>query len=124
MQIHQTKTQKRLRIEKRRNELQNRMKNAKDATAFIDELLNEGTDVEVLSFAKHVLKKLESCTGNESTDLSISDSMQFLPTEIVQNSGSCCPLYGVITTQTVSPKHCNLNTEGKYRPITGRFTIG
>lgn len=101
------------RIEKHRNELQSRMKNAKDATAFIDELLNEGTDVEVLSFAKHVLKKLESCTGDENRELRISDSLQFLPTEIAQNSGSSCPLYGVITTQTVSPKHCILNTEGK-----------
>lgn len=89
------------------------MKDAKDATAFIDELLNDGTDVEVLSFAKHVLKKLESCRADENYDLKISDSVQFLPTEIVDNPESCYPLYGVITTQTVSPKHCILNTEGE-----------
>lgn len=89
------------------------MKGARDVAAFIDELLNEGTDVEVLSFAKPVLKKLESCTEDKVQELKMSESLQFLPEEAVPSSGHCYPLYGVITTQTVSAKHCLLNAEGE-----------
>lgn len=91
------------------------MRNARDVAAFIDELLNEGTDVEVLSFAQPVLKKLESCTAVEKVpiDLKMSSSLQFLPHESVMGTGSFCPLYGIVTTQIVFPKNCVLITEGE-----------
>lgn len=91
------------------------MRNARDVVAFIDELLNEGTDVEVLSFAQPVLKKLESCTMADRApmELKISESLQFLPHEAVTENRSFCPLYGVVTTQVVSPRNCVIhNTEG------------
>lgn len=90
------------------------MRNAKDVATFIDELLNEGTDVEVLSFAQPVLKKLETCTTleNKRLELKLSESLQFLPNEAVTGGGTF-PLYGVVTTQTVSPKHCIISTEGE-----------
>lgn len=82
--------------------------------AFIDELLNEGTDVEVLSFAQPVLKTLETCTALQKpqADLRTSDSLQFLPHEAATESGSSYPLYGVVTSQVVSPRNCIIVTEG------------
>lgn len=94
--------------------------------AFIDELLNEGTDVEVLSFAQPVLKTLETCTALQKTptDIKTSDSLQFLPYEAAMDSGSSYPLYGVVTTQVVSPRNCTIITEGtKYTYVSRAFYI-
>lgn len=94
-----------------RGRLQRRVRGARDVAAFVDELLNEGTDVEVLSFARPILGRLDACTTeNEeaaSPELKASESLQFLPEEVAPGEGTC-PIYGVLTTQQVSPRHCVL----------------
>lgn len=114
-QIQQARQEKLNSLEIHRKQLQKQVRSARDVAAFIDELLNEGTDVEILSFAQPVLKTLETCTvlQKTSTDLKTFDSLQFLPNETAIDREDVYPLYGVITTQIVSPKNCVINTEGK-----------
>lgn len=113
-QINQAREEKLQSVELQQMEVQKRLRDVKDVVVFTDELLTEGTDVEVLSFVKPILKKLERYSKLEPLpEIRITENLQFLPQEIVDRSENICPLYGIITTQTVSPKHCILNQEGK-----------
>lgn len=115
MQIQKVRQDKLASVEGHREQLQKKIQRARDVTAFIDELLNEGTDVEVLSFAKPVLTSLGTCTSlsKTATKLKKSDSILFLPDTVATEIKTPCPLYGVITTQVVFPKNCNIITKGK-----------
>lgn len=112
-QVHRTKEEKMHMLDMHRVELQKKINDAKEVVTFVGELLEEGTDVEILSFVKPILKKLEVCNKLDGIqEMRVAESLQFLPEEIAQNTENCCPIYGVVTTQTVSPKNCHLHTEG------------
>lgn len=117
-QVEQVRNDKLKKLEKQKREAIRRLKDTNDAVSFVDELLSEGTDVEILSFLKPVIKRLESCSGGrvdfvvqEAAD--VSDGVQFLPDEVARNFESCCPIYGVVTTQSACPKHCTLKEDGE-----------
>ncbi|XP_031343553.1 tripartite motif-containing protein 45-like isoform X2 [Photinus pyralis] len=95
-------------------EIQRRLRDAKEVVIFTDDLLTEGTDVELLSFVRTLLKRLERYSELElSHNWKVPDNLQFLPDEIAKDvSEDLCPIYGVITTQTVSPQNCVLQLEG------------
>ncbi|KAK5646544.1 hypothetical protein RI129_005008 [Pyrocoelia pectoralis] len=101
-------------IEMQQVEVQKRLRDVKEVVIFADDLLAEGTDVEILSFVKTLLRRLERCSKLEmSSDWKVPDNLQFLPDEMAQDtSAGLCPIYGVITTQTISPQNCILKLEG------------
>lgn len=113
--VDRARVEKLRRINRHCEELQKTLSEAKEAVAFTDELLSEGTDVEILGFVGFLLKKLEMCAVPAVPDLKISESLQFLPDEVVKHDGDASfKLYGVVTTQMVSPKHSVLLTEGTW----------
>lgn len=94
--------------------LQKRIRDARDVAYFLDDLLNDGTDVEVLSFVNPIMVKIEQCDNfKQDKELKLSGSLQFLPEETVKCPNNFYTLYGVVTTQTVSPDHCLLSFDGK-----------
>lgn len=115
-QVNQTRTEKLQEIGKCKTMLHKRVREARDTAFFLDELLSEGTDVEIMSFLKPVMSKIDKCGKKDFgkvSDLSLSGSLLFLTDETVQYSQDCCPLYGVVTTQMVAPSLCVISTEGK-----------
>lgn len=112
-QIKEVKADNCVAIAKQQQELEKQVNDVKAVVSFANELLNEADGVEVLSLAGIVLRKLNSCSNLKDEELKISTSLQFLPKEVATNSTSSCPLYGVISRQTVSPKNCILNIESE-----------
>ncbi|KAJ8958949.1 hypothetical protein NQ318_019720 [Aromia moschata] len=111
-QIRQVREEKLQRISQEKMKLQRRIKDARDVAYFLDELLSEGTDVEVLSFVNPVMSKMERCEKSEPTrEMSYCQSLQFLPEETVKCPDSFYAVYGVLTTQNVSLKNCRLSVE-------------
>ncbi|XP_071052814.1 E3 ubiquitin-protein ligase TRIM45-like [Onthophagus taurus] len=94
------------------NDLQRQLHLAKEILAFADDLFRESNEVEFLTLVKPILRRLEVCNQIHIPELPISESLQFLPEEASQESWNSCPLYGVVTTQIVSPSHCSLLPEG------------
>lgn len=105
-------------------ELEKRISEAQNTVSFTEELLTEGSDIEILTFLNTILKKLETYNkvyvqhGNTDKAIMmaprISESLHFLPTETVQYGGDInIPLYGTVTTQTVAPNQCILHKEGE-----------
>ncbi|CAG9767918.1 unnamed protein product [Ceutorhynchus assimilis] len=111
-QIRQIRDEKMQQIIQEKLRLQKKIKNARDIAYFLDDLLSQGSDVEVLSFIKPVINKIEACDNLEpSPELKYSDSIQFLPEEAVKDSKHVFDIYGVLTTQSVSAEHCQINTK-------------
>ncbi|XP_018579850.1 tripartite motif-containing protein 45 [Anoplophora glabripennis] len=120
-QIKQVREEKLQRICREKMKLQKRIRDARDIAYFLDDLLNDGTDVEVLSFINPVMTKIENCDNFEKTkELHCSGTLQFLPEETVKCPNDFYTLYGVLTTQTVSPEHCQLNADGLQNLRVGR----
>ncbi|TDG53464.1 hypothetical protein AWZ03_000279 [Drosophila navojoa] len=96
-------------------ELEKRTQQAMEAIRFGQELSEIGADVEILSFARILLKRFEYCQQfKPPVDPKISDSLHFLskiraPGTKEQHD---IPLYGIITMQTVEPSLCTLQWEG------------
>ncbi|EDW64104.1 E3 ubiquitin-protein ligase TRIM45 [Drosophila virilis] len=96
-------------------ELEKRTQQAMDVIRFSQELCDIGADVEILSFARILLKRFEFCQQfKPPVDPKISDSLHFLskiraPSTKNQHD---IPLYGIITMQTVEPSLCTLQWEG------------
>ncbi|KAJ3656673.1 hypothetical protein Zmor_015728 [Zophobas morio] len=123
-QVTQVKNEKLLEIGKRKLALHKRVREARDVAFFLEELLNEGTDVEVMSFLKPVMNKVKKCgaKGDLVEDVSLGGSLLFLPKEVVQDSKGCCPLYGVVTAQTVAAEQCVIHAEGLNNLRIGKKT--
>ncbi|CAH1118013.1 unnamed protein product [Phaedon cochleariae] len=112
-QIRQVREEKLQTISKERAKLQQRIRDAKDIAYFIEDLLSDGSEIEVLSFLNPIISKIEKCDNFEQpTDLRLSGSLQFLKEEAVRCPKDVFTVYGVLTTQSVSPDHCHLNVEG------------
>ncbi|XP_055376368.1 tripartite motif-containing protein 45 [Condylostylus longicornis] len=96
-------------------EMEKRSSEAKAAVEFCQELLDKGTYGEILSFMNILMKRLDFCQKYKPPlDTKISDSLHFLcdiraPSTKAQND---IPLYGIITTQTVEPQFCTIESEG------------
>lgn len=117
-QINQSRNDKLDEIAKCERSLRKKVREARDVSFFLDELLSDGTDVEVMSFFKPVMNKIGNCS-DKSGDMSpeswvSSGSLKFLPEEVVQCEQNFCPLYGVVTSQAVSSGNCVLHTEGNF----------
>lgn len=111
-QIRHIKEEKMQQIMQEKIRLQKKIRDARDIAYFLDDLLTEGSDVEVLSFIKPVINKIEACDNLEpSSQLKYSDSVQFLPEESVKQPNKIYKIYGVLTTQSVSAEHCRINTK-------------
>ncbi|KAF5294163.1 hypothetical protein FQR65_LT10874 [Abscondita terminalis] len=121
-EINQARYEKLQLIELQQIEVQKRLNDIKEVLVFADDLLTEATDVEMLSFVKPIFNKLDKYSKLENvSDWKVPDNLQFLPEEISQNSPeSICPIYGVITTQTVSPLKCLLKQKGLENLRVGR----
>ncbi|KAH8271710.1 hypothetical protein KR044_001437 [Drosophila immigrans] len=96
-------------------ELEKRTQQAQDVIRFSQELCEIGAEVEILSFARILLRRFEYCQQfKPPVDPKISDSLHFLskiraPATKEQHD---IPLYGIITMQTVEPTLCTLQWEG------------
>lgn len=95
-------------------ELEKRSLEAKRVIKFAEELLQTGSDLEILTLVKILLCRFEHCQKTKSSlDAKIFDSLQFVPTirapsTKAQNN---IPIYGIIATQIANPKLCTLETE-------------
>lgn len=113
-QIREIREEKMRILNGQKDDLIKKSKEAKEILNFVGDLLNEGTDVEILNFVKPLLKKMEICNKIDNLfDTKVFDSLQFLPEEVASQYEDCCPIYGVLTTQTVFPKNCTIDTNGK-----------
>lgn len=116
-EVNEAKIEKLHRIDQHAIDLHKKLNDIRDLLAFVEELLSEGTDIEILSFVKPILKRLEVCNQKNIPELKVSESLQFLPTEVASEFWNSYPLYGVVTTQTVAPDHCVLLQEGNIHLI-------
>ncbi|ALC38208.1 CG8419 [Drosophila busckii] len=92
-------------------DLEKRTQHALETIRFCQELCDLGADVEILSYARMLVKRFEYCQQFKPP---ISDSLHFLakiraPSTKDQHD---IPLYGIITMQTVEPALCTLQWEG------------
>ncbi|KAL1490638.1 hypothetical protein ABEB36_013299 [Hypothenemus hampei] len=110
-QIKQIREEKMQQIIEEKLRLQKKIRDARDIAYFLDEILNVGSEVEVLSFIKPVIEKIEACENLEpSLGLKYLNNIQFLPEEVVnKDSASNFCIYGVLTTQSVSAEHCRID---------------
>ncbi|KAJ4441301.1 hypothetical protein ANN_11155 [Periplaneta americana] len=98
-------------------ELERHAEDTRCAVSFAEDLLAEGSDIELLSLVVPVLRRLEWCctaigSGGASNLLEprVSECLQFLPNESAGKVKDYT-LFGVITTQTISHEHCSLDID-------------
>lgn len=112
-QVKQIREEKLQQVTQEKLRLQRKIRDARDIAYFLDDLLNDGSDVEVLSFIKPMIEKIEGCDNLEPTPLmKHSDNIQFLPEEAVKDTKVGFSIYGVLSTQIVSAEHCKIDTKG------------
>ncbi|XP_055837604.1 tripartite motif-containing protein 45 [Episyrphus balteatus] len=96
-------------------DMEKRSHEALGAVRFSEDLLESGNQVEILSFVNILLSRFEFCQKfKPPIDPKISDTLHFLPevrAPASKNSRNI-PIFGIITTQTVEPSLCTLETEG------------
>ncbi|XP_055921031.1 tripartite motif-containing protein 45 [Eupeodes corollae] len=96
-------------------DMEKRSTEAMSAIRFSEDLFESGNEVEILSFVNILLGRFEFCQKFKTPiDPRISDTLHFLP-EVrapVSKSSRNIPIFGIITTQTVEPSLCTLETEG------------
>lgn len=117
VQISRTKETKILAIKDQQMDLSKRASDADDVIKFTDELLSNGGEIEILSFAGIVLRRFEYCQKSKiPLDSKTSDTLKFLPevrAPIARGENNVViPLYGIITTQIAVPKFCSLLSDG------------
>lgn len=93
----------------------------RSSKSFFEQNLNVRRPLQVLSFAFYLLQRLEWCIKSGSSALSSAftscvGTLQFLPEEragTIRNKA----VFGVVTTQIVSPSNCYITPEGKRKKI-------
>lgn len=94
-------------------ELEKRAENVNDAVKFAEDILSEGTDVEVLSFVGPLLKRLEWCSNTDGLlDSRVSEDLELVKEEKSVKYGNY-KLFGVISTQGVEASLCVIDPECK-----------
>lgn len=113
-QIAKAKETKHLSIMEQREYLEKRSLEANEANLFADNLLKNGTDMEILVFAGTLQRRFDHCQKSKtSIDPKIPDSFRFLPeirapaTQAQHN----IPMYGIIATQVADPKYCTMEMD-------------
>ncbi|XP_054284640.1 tripartite motif-containing protein 45-like [Macrosteles quadrilineatus] len=111
-EVNQVRNNKLTTLHSHHDELHTRSEHTSHAVTFGQELLAEASDVELLTLVTPLLQRLEWCSAGEViAAIKVSDCLQFLPEERAGLINGH-PIFGVITTQAVSPAHCELQTEG------------
>ncbi|XP_075212908.1 E3 ubiquitin-protein ligase TRIM45 isoform X2 [Lycorma delicatula] len=89
-----------------------RSEQTSQAVNFSQDVLTEASDIEFLSIVDFLLNRLKWCQETPPVPVTkVSDCLIFLSEEragVINNH----QMYGVVTTQSVSPYHCTLETEG------------
>lgn len=113
-QIAKAKESKHLAILEQQGYLEKRAIEAKQANAFAENLLANGSEVEILTFVGTLQRRFDHCQKSKtSIDPKIPDAFRFLPeirapaTQAQHN----IPMYGIIATQLPEPKCCILDIE-------------
>lgn len=114
-QIEKAKQMKVASIETQTSDLEMRSAEAKTAIDFAEQLMEHGSEVELMSMVGAMLKRFEYCQKSKvPLDANVNDSLRFLP-EVRAPSTSAqnnIPLFGIITTQTANPNLCTMETKG------------
>ncbi|BES88902.1 B-box zinc finger [Nesidiocoris tenuis] len=99
------------------NTLKEKLKGSSTAIEYTEELLQDSTAEELLSLAPILLNKLDASpfVASDITFVTsrVSDFLQFLPDERAPAEGQY-QLFGIISTQSLSPENCTLQTEGLF----------
>ncbi|XP_036328662.1 uncharacterized protein LOC118740991 isoform X2 [Rhagoletis pomonella] len=114
-QVHRARQSKVEMILEQQLDLEKRNNESIEALRFAQELTENGSDVEVLSFLSILLKRFEYCQQFKMpVDPKISETLHFLPhiRAPAMKAQNDIPLYGIITMQTVEPSLCTLQWEG------------
>lgn len=97
-------------------DLSKRASDANTVIKFTDELLSNGSEIEILSFVGILLRRFDYCQKSKvPLDSKTSDTLKFLPEIRAPTAKSennvIIPLYGIITTQIAVPKFCTLQSD-------------
>ncbi|XP_053958790.1 uncharacterized protein LOC128863584 [Anastrepha ludens] len=114
-QVHRARESKVEMILEQQLDLEKRNNESIDALRFAQELTDNGSDVEVLSFLNILLRRFEYCQQFKMpVDPKISESLHFLPhiRAPATKAQNDIPLFGIITMQTVDSSLCTLQWEG------------
>lgn len=115
-QISKAKEAKIIAIKDQQIDLSKRASDADTVIKFTDELLANGSEIEILSFVGILLRRFEYCQKSKvPLDSKTSDTLKFLPevrAPIARSENNVIiPLYGIITTQIAVPKYCTLQSD-------------
>lgn len=115
-QISRAKEAKIVSIKDQQIDLSKRASDADAVIKFTDELLSNGSEIEILSFVGILLRRFEYCQKSKvPLDSKTSDTLKFLPeirAPIAKSENNVIiPLYGIITTQIAVPKFCTLQSD-------------
>ncbi|XP_037052205.1 tripartite motif-containing protein 45 isoform X2 [Bradysia coprophila] len=116
IQIARAKEAKIVSIKDQQMDLSKRASDADTVIKFTDELLSNGSDIEILSFAGILMRRFEYCQKSKVPFASkTSDTLKFLPEvrapKVKSENNVIIPLYGIITTQIAVPKYCSLESD-------------
>lgn len=115
-QISKAKEAKFISIKDQQIDLSKRASDAETVIKFTDELLANGSEIEILSFVGILMRRFEYCQKSKvPLDSKTSDTLKFLqevraPMAKSENN-VIIPLYGIITTQIAVPKFCTLQSD-------------
>ncbi|KAJ9595962.1 hypothetical protein L9F63_012855 [Diploptera punctata] len=108
-QVQEAREAKLRAVHIQQEELQRHSEDTRTAICFAQQLLTEASDIELLSLVTPVLRRLEwCCSSTNLLEPHVSECLQFVPSENREKVNQHT-VYGVITTQTISPAHCNLS---------------
>lgn len=115
-QICRAKEAKIVAIKDQQVDLSKRASDADTVIKFTDELLANGSEIEILSFVGILLRRFEYCQNSKiPLDPKTSDTLKFLKevrAPIAKSENNVIiPLYGIITTQIAVPKYCTLQSD-------------
>lgn len=114
-QVQRAREMKMASIESQTVDLEKRSSEAKTAIEFSEFILENGSELEIMSLMGMVLKRFEYCEKSKvPLDANVNDSLRFLPeirapSTTAQNN---IPLFGIITTQTADPNLCTIEGKG------------
>ena len=115
LQVQRAREMKVASIQSQSADLEKRSAEAKAAIEFTEMVMQNGSDIEIMSFVGMILKRFEYCEKSTvPLDANVSDSLRFLP-EIRAPATSAqnnIPLFGIITTQTADPNFCTIEGVG------------
>lgn len=114
-QVQRAREMKVAAIESQSADLEQRSSETRTAIEFAELVLENGSDLEIMSFIGIILKRFDHCEKSKvPLDAIVNDSLRFLP-DIRAPSTSAqnnIPLFGIITTQTADPNLCTIEGRG------------